>query len=174
MTIRRLAQAKDAGVKLKNGRGRPTVYQPELGEQIEEAMAGGLSADAAAAIIGISARSLFSWQKSHPEFMQSIQEGRIRALLWWETLALEMARGAPGNTQIVVLALKNRSRAASGWHDSVKLEHSGTNGAQVQTERKKILDVSALTWEQREQLEQLLLMAGAVMPRTPKSRFGKS
>ena len=72
-------------MKLKNGRGRPTLYPPEMGERLEEAMAGGLSVEAAAAKIGISARSLFNWQKIHPEFMQSTQECRLKGLRWWKT-----------------------------------------------------------------------------------------
>src|SRR5262245_43816246 len=88
-------------------------------------VATGLSAEAAAAKIGISARSLFYWQREHPEFLQAIQEGRQKALLWWEERALALASGEPGNTQIVALALKNRSRAAHGWNnDAVQVEHS--------------------------------------------------
>ena len=66
-------------LKPKHPGGRPTAYRPEFGEMIIEAMATGLSAAAAAAKIGISARSLFNWQKEHPEFLQSVQEGRHRA-----------------------------------------------------------------------------------------------
>ena len=74
--------------------GRPTLYRPELCDQIIEAMGEGLSADAAAAKVGISVRSLYYWQQEHPEFLQAVQEGRIRALLWWEERALEMAQVA--------------------------------------------------------------------------------
>jgi hypothetical protein len=50
---------------------------------------------------------------------------RQRSQLWWEERALAMAIGEAGNTQIVVLGLRNRSRAATGWNnDTVKLEHS--------------------------------------------------
>jgi len=80
-------------------------------------MSGGLSAEAAAAGIGISARSLFYWQQQHPEFLQAIQEGRQRSQLWWEERAIAMAKGGAGNTQIVTLGLRNRSRAASGWNN---------------------------------------------------------
>jgi len=66
-------------LKPKHPGGRPTAYRPEFGAMIIEAMATGLSAEAAAAKIGISARSLFNWQKEHPEFLQSVQEGRHRA-----------------------------------------------------------------------------------------------
>jgi len=82
-------------------------------------MSGGLSAEAAAAGIGISARSLFYWQQQHPEFLQAIQEGRQRSQLWWEERAIAMAKGGAGNTQIVTLGLRNRSRAATGWNNDL-------------------------------------------------------
>src|SRR5476649_1796084 len=117
-------------MKPKHAGGRPTLYRREFCSQIVEAMATGLSAEAAAAEIGVSARSLFNWQRQHPEFLQAIQEGRQKCLLWWEQRALAMARGEPGNTQIVTLGLKNRSRAAHGWHhDAQRLEHTGPDGA---------------------------------------------
>jgi hypothetical protein len=116
----------------KHPGGRPTIYRPELGQQLIVAMAGGLSAEAAAAKIGISARSLFEWQKLHPEFLQAVQEGRHQALLYWEQRAIAIANGKPGNAQLVTLALKNRSRAASGWHhDVTKTELTGADGGAI-------------------------------------------
>ena len=100
--------------KPKHAGGRPTLYRSEHCKAIIEAMATGLSAEAAAAKVGISARSLFNWQQQHPEFMQAIQEGRQLSTLWWEERALDMAQGKPGNAMIVSLGLRNRSRAASG------------------------------------------------------------
>ena len=46
--------------KLKHAGGRPTLYRREMCDRLVEAMAGGLTAEAAAARIGISARSLFA------------------------------------------------------------------------------------------------------------------
>ena len=100
-------------IKPKRPGGRPTLYRREMCDRLVDAMAGGLTAEAAAARIGISARSLFNWQKEHPEFLQAIQEGRQRSQLWWEERALAMASGEAGNTQIVMLGLRNRSRAAT-------------------------------------------------------------
>ena len=91
--------------KFKHAGGRPTLYRHEMCDRLVEAMAKGLSAEAAAARIGISARSLFNWQKQHPEFLQAIQEGRQKSQLWWEERALAMANGEAGNTQIVMLGL---------------------------------------------------------------------
>jgi|HubBroStandDraft_6_1064221.scaffolds.fasta_scaffold425891_2 hypothetical protein len=126
-------------------------------------MANGLTAEAAAARIGISARSLFNWQKQHPEFLQAIQEGRQRSQLWWEERALAMANCEAGNTQIVMLGLRNRSRAATGWNnDTVKLEHSGPEGGPLQVEPTHKIDIAALSHEQRDQLREILLAAKAL------------
>ena len=120
-------------------------------------MATGLSAEAAAAKIGISARSLFYWQREHPEFLQAIQEGRQQGLLWWEKRALEMARGKPGNTQIVTLALRNRSRAAHGWNnEALKVEHRGSGGP-VPVEAAQIIDPRSLEPDERAALRAFLL-----------------
>ena len=137
--------------------GRPTLYRPELCDQIIAAMGEGLSVDAAAAKVGISVRSLYNWQQEHPEFMQSIQEGRIRALLWWEERALAMAQGKPGSAQIVSLGLRNRSRAASGWHDAQRLEHSGPNGGPVQQQVKADINLKVLTDDELALFEELLI-----------------
>lgn len=139
---------------------RPTSYRPEMGAQLIDAMAGGLSAEAAATKIGIGARTLFAWQQRHPEFQQAIQEGRHRALLFWEEQAISMAKGAPGNAQLVMLALKNRSRAASGWHDTQRLEHTGNDGGPVQVQQAvKTIDATLLTLEQRQALREAVLAA---------------
>jgi hypothetical protein len=121
------------------------------------------AAEAAAARIGISARSLFYWQQQHPEFLQAIQEGRQRSQLWWEERALAMANGESGNTQIVMLGLRNRSRAATGWNnDTVKLEHTGPEGGPVEVKAEHKIDIESLSHEQRDQLREILLAAKAL------------
>ena len=140
--------------------GRPSTYRPELCAQMIQAMAEGLSAEAAAAKIGISARSVFEWQKLHLEFLQAIKEGRHRALLFWEERAIAIAHGKPGNAQLVTLALKNRSRAASGWHhDVTKTELTGADGGAIQTEVKATIDATALSPEARAALRAAILAA---------------
>jgi hypothetical protein len=140
--------------------GRPTLYRPELCDQIIAAMGEGLSVEAAAAKVGISVRSLYYWQQEHPEFMQSIQEGRIRALLWWEQRALEMAQGKPGSQQVVILALKNRSRSAGGWHDSAKLELTAAVGVPTAEDNRPGLSFENLSNEELDLFAALLLKAG--------------
>ena len=142
------------------GPGRPTRYSKEISDALVKAMATGLSLEAAAASIGISARVVFDWQNRHPEFLQAVQEGRQQALLFWERKAIAMAEGATGNAQLVMLALKNRSRAASGWHDAQRLEHTGGDGGPVQVQPVvKTIDASLLTREQRQALREAVMAA---------------
>jgi hypothetical protein len=102
-------------------------------------------------------------QKRHPEFLQAIQEGRQRSQLWWEERALAVANGEAGNTQIVMLGLRNRSRAATGWNnDTVKLEHTGPEGGPVEVESTHKVDIESLSHEHRDQLREILLAAKAL------------
>ena len=80
-----------------------------------------------------------------------MQEGRQQALLFWERRAIAMAEGAPGNAQLIMLALKNRSRAASGWHDAQRLEHTGGDGGPVQVQPVLPGTVPVLAWLAEEQ-----------------------
>lgn len=139
--------------------GRPSSYTPDIGERIADAMATGLSLEAAAAACGVGPRTAFTWQNQHEEFRQAVEDGRARSLLFWERRAISLANGEAGNAAIVTLGLKNRSRAASGWHDAQRLEHSGPEGGPVQVEPMTTLDPRKLSPEQRDALEALILQA---------------
>jgi hypothetical protein len=127
---------------------------------VSHEMASGLSLEAAAAACGIGPRTAFRWQDEHDEFRQAVEEGRARALLFWERRAIALANGGPGNAAVVTLGLKNRSRSASGWHDAQRLEYSGPDGAPIQQQTTSKIDVSGLTLEELEALEKALLKSG--------------
>ena len=95
----------------------------------------------------------------HDDFRQAIEEGRARALLYWEKLAIAQAHGAPGNAGIVSLALRNRSRSASGWVDKTAVELTGAVSVTTTTDT---LDVSDLTDEELDVLERVLIKTKAV------------
>ena len=142
--------------------GRPSSYTPDIGQRISDAMATGLSLEAAAASCGIGPRTAFTWQNHHEEFRQAVEDGRARALLFWERRAIALANGEAGNAAIVALGLKNRSRAASGWHDAQRLEHSGPEGGPVQMQAVTI-DATTLSVEHRNALKAALLEAKKVV-----------
>ena len=139
--------------------GRPTAYTRDLSVGIVAAMSTGLSLDAAAAEIGISPRTAYQWQRDIPEFSHAVEEGRAKALAFWEKRAIAVANGQAGNAAIISLGLRNRSRSASGWHDAVRNEHSGPDGQPVQVERTNTIDTRNMTREEREVLRGILLKA---------------
>jgi hypothetical protein len=120
-------------------------------------MAMELSLEAASAACGAGLRTAFTWQNQHEEFRQAVEDGRARSLLFWERWAIALANGEAGNAAIVALGLKNRPRAASGWHDAQRLEHNGLEGGPVQLQPVRTIDARKLTPAQREALKAALL-----------------
>ena len=74
-----------------------------------------------------------------------------------------MAKGGSGNAQAIQWALRNRSRAASGWdHAHTKLEVSGPDGGAVQVQTEvTVIDARLLTQDQRAAFKQALLAVKA-------------
>ena len=121
-------------------------------------MSEGRSLDGCAALLGVHPDSLYTWQKMHPEFSDAVRLGRAAATAFWEGRLLDIAKGGSGNAQAVQWALRNRSRAASGWdHAHAKVELSGPNGGAVQVQADMaLIDARLLTVEQRAVLKQAL------------------
>jgi len=140
-------------------RGRPTKYTPEIAKQVFDLMAQGYSLDGAAGMIGLSHDSMYRWQHEHPGFSDAVKNGRVAGTTWWERRVRDIADGAPGNITAALFGLKNRSRAAQGWHDITKTEVTGADGAPIQTEVKTTIDATALAPEARAALRAALKAA---------------
>ena len=143
--------------------GRPTSYRVEYCDRIIQLMAEGRSLDGCAALLGVHPDSLYEWQRVHPEFSVAVRAGRAAATAFWECRLLDVAQGGSGNAQAIQWALRNRSRAASGWdHAHAKLEVSGPDGGPVQVQNEvTVIDARLLTPDQREAFKQALLAARA-------------
>jgi hypothetical protein len=124
-------------------------------------MAEGRSLDGCAALLGVHPDSLYTWQKVHPEFSVAVRAGRAAATTFWEARLLDVAQGDPGNAQAIQWALRNRSRAASGWdHAHSKVEVSGPAGGAIPVAGElAVIDARVLTPDQRMALKQMLLAA---------------
>ena len=122
-------------------------------------MAEGRSLDGCAALLGVHPDSLYTWQKAHPAFSDAVKAGRAAAIAFWEGRLLDIAQGGSGNAQAVQWALRNRSRAASGWdHAHAKVEVSGPNGGAVQVQADlAVIDARSLTGVQRQGFRDILL-----------------
>ena len=140
-------------------KGRPTLYRSEFCESIISLMAEGRSLDGCASILGVNPDSLYQWQKIHPEFSEAVHKGRAAATSYWESRLIAVAMGRPGNAQLIQWALRNRSRAASGWdHAHRKIELTGPEGGPMTLQADtSIIDADALSKEQRNALRQALL-----------------
>ena len=150
--------------KPKHPGGRPTSYRPEFCRRIVELMSEGRSLEACAALIGVHPDTLWQWQKVRPEFSEAVRAGRAGSTTYYENRLIDVANGAPGNAAAIMWALRNRSRAASGWHhDSQKVEHSGPDGAPVAMEATadpgRWLDIRQMSLEDREALKGILFRA---------------
>ena len=145
------------------GPGRPTSYRQEFSDRVIALMAEGRSLDGCAALLGVHPDSLYEWQRVHAEFSEAVRAGRAAATAFWETRLLDVAQGGSGNAQAIQWALRNRSRAASGWdHAHAKLEVSGPDGGAVQVQSEvTVIDARLLTQEQRNAFKQALLAAQA-------------
>ena len=143
--------------------GRPSSYRPGLCDRIIELMAEGRSLDGCAALLGVHPDSIYERQKVHPDFSDAVRAGRAAATAFWESRLLVLAQGGAGNAQPIQWALRNRSRAASGWdHAHAKLEVSGPDGGAVQVQTEvTVVDARLLTPEHREAFKQALLAAQA-------------
>ena len=141
--------------------GRPTSYRQDFGDRIVQLMAQGRSLDGCAALLGVHPDSLYEWQKVHPEFSEAVRAGRAAATAFWEGRLLDVSKGGSGNAQAIQWALRNRSRAASGWdHAHNRVEVSGPEGGAVQLQRQPtVIDSSLLSWEQRQAFREILLAA---------------
>ena len=140
-------------------RGRPTRYRVEFCEPIIDLMREGRSLDGCAALLGAHPDSLYEWQRRYPEFSDAVRRGRAAAIVFWEDRLLDVANGGVGNAQLIQWALRNRSRAASGWdHAHKKIEISGPDGDPIALDTcATVVNARSLTKEQRDGLRQALL-----------------
>lgn len=94
---------------------------------------------AAAAELNVSADTLRLWERTHPEFKEMVDLGRIKRQFWWETRAM-----TSGNSAQVSAALKALGNMkADDWIDTQKHELSGPDGAPlvIQAIQRTIVDV---------------------------------
>lgn len=63
-------------VEAKRGRGRPTEYKPEYAAKAAKLCALGATDMDIAELLGVSGRTIYRWSAAHPEFCQSLKQGK--------------------------------------------------------------------------------------------------
>ena len=128
--------------------GRPTIYDPGLGERIVALMANGLSLAAAAAECDVHRRRVYDWEEKHPDFAELVALARVKRQAFLEKRLLS-AEAGPIVTS-TIFALKNA--AAADWRDKQEIEHSGGTNNTV--------SLAGLTVEQLEAIAAAGIDAG--------------
>ncbi len=122
-----MAKAKSKAPPL----GRPTDYDPKYCAMLIEHMAGGLSYESFAGVIGKFRATLYNWEKAHPAFLDAKKEGSEKNLLYWETAGQKglweeteyNEQGKPIykkalNSTVWIFSMKNRHK----WRDRQEIE----------------------------------------------------
>lgn len=116
--------------KKKHPGGRPTDYDPIYCEMLLKHMEDGLSFEAFAGVAGCCEKTLYNWEKEHPEFLQAKNIGKAKSRLFWEETGIkglhnETIKDDDGmtitrsiNATMWIFNMKNRF----GWRDKQKDE----------------------------------------------------
>lgn len=110
--------------------GRPTTYDPELGERIVALMTEGLSLAAAAAECDIHRQRIYDWKDTHPEFDELVKLAMGKRQVFLERRLLKADVGAVVTSTI--FALKNA--AAADWRDKQEIDHTSSDGSMTPKE----------------------------------------
>lgn len=141
----------------KRGRGRPTKYAPAMNEQARKlCLLGATDADMAN-FFDVEEKTINNWKLEHPDFLQSIKDGKERADAVIADSLYHRAKGYshdavkivadaksgqnvqvpyvehyPPDTTACIFWLKNRRPAE--WRD--RQEHTGAGGGPIQVEER--------------------------------------
>lgn len=95
--------------------GRPTDYRPEYCELLVEHMTVGKSFESFAGKINSTFKTLYTWLKKHPDFLQAKEMGESKGLTLLEDMGLAGASGQKINYQFWQMIMKVRF-AKAGWN----------------------------------------------------------
>jgi transposase len=134
---------------MAHGGGRPSKYKKEYCSKAIELFSEGKSVIQIAAELNISRDTIYEWQKSHPEFFDSIKKGMAKSEAYWEHLLQGGAAGLVNiNAAALIFLLKNRFQ----WRDRIEQN----------IDMKGDMNITSLTPEERDsEIMSLLALADA-------------
>lgn len=164
--VKRATKAKKAESKASatgRGRGRPSDYGPQFAKQAYKLCLLGATDEELADFFGVNPDTIHEWKKVHPEFSESIKDGKERAdaeiadslyqrakgythpelyiaQYQGQIIKEEITKHYPPDTQAASLWLRNRQPAR--WRDKVDIEHAGKGGGPIQNQHDVALTPS--------------------------------
>jgi hypothetical protein len=114
-----MSKKKKEKKKDKSFGGCPTNYRPEYCEMLVEHMAKGYSFESFAGVVNVVFKTLYNWEKEHPEFLQAKQRAKAKCLMKWESIGIDNIISMPGislNPTVYRMNMINRF----GWKDKAE------------------------------------------------------
>jgi len=106
--------------------GAPTKYSAEMNEQVTKLCLLGATDVELASFFGVCEKTINNWKHDHPEFLQSIKDGKENADA---RVAKSLYQTAlDGNTTAQIFWLKNRR--SKEWRDKQEVDHT-TDGKEI-------------------------------------------
>lgn len=122
----------------KNGKflGRPSKYDPAYCDQVVALGEEGLSRWQICSRLGIGIHNMNAWEGAHEDFRRALEQARLDALAYWEDLAHDHIREAPGGVKLNT-GLWSRSMAArfpEQYRENSKVEVTGKNDGPIEVD----------------------------------------
>jgi transposase len=122
----------------KNGKflGRPSKYDPAYCDQIVALGKEGLSRWQICSRLNFGLHNMIAWEGAHDDFRQALEQARLDSLAYWEDLAHDHIREAPGGIKLNT-GLWSRSMAArfpEQYRENSKVEVTGKNDGPIEVD----------------------------------------
>lgn len=103
--------------------GRPTKYDPDYCQRVQELGGRGYSRAQIAADLGVARDTLYQWERRHKDFAVAMRLARDLSLAWWEHAGMRgmFHSGFSANAW----GLQMRNRFPEDYRDRRDVEHSG-------------------------------------------------
>jgi transposase-like protein len=134
--------------------GRPSSYQPAYAEQAVKLARMGATDAQMADFFGVTEKTLNNWKRQHPEFFQSLKDGKVLAdaeiahslfhrakgyehddldlrVVGGKLRKTKIRKHYPPDTTAAIFWLKNRQ--PEKWRDVTKTEVTGKDGGPIET-----------------------------------------
>jgi lambda repressor-like predicted transcriptional regulator len=112
--------------------GRPSEYDPAHCEKVVELGKQGMSVIEMACEIGVSRNTLeTNWPAAHPEFLEAFARARDESQAWWEKTGRSGMQAKNIDAQIWSRSMA--ARFPNDWRETKRNEHSGPDGAPINT-----------------------------------------
>lgn len=124
--------------------GQPTKYKPEYCDKLIEHMSKGLSYQSFPALLDTCLKTVYNWEKEHPEFLQAKVIGRQKQQLFYEDLGAKASTGKVKNFNATAFVWMSKNML--GWRDRQDIELSGKDGGPIKSVAMNInADAQSLT-----------------------------